>query len=91
MEMRFIQKDKNLIEFECEKADHSILQLLAEKLNNQDGVEFAAYKIEHPMLKKPKFIIKTKKKEASAFLLEALKSIQQDFEEFRKKVADTMA
>lgn len=85
MEIEILTKEKNMIELEFEDVDHSVLQLLVEKLNTEKDVEFVSYKLEHPVLRKPKFVLKTKKKEAIKLFQSALADAKKDLETFKKK------
>jgi len=49
------------VRYENEKGEgHTLCNLLVASLNKNDGVEFAAYKIEHPLIGKPKVFLKLK-------------------------------
>lgn len=86
MDVKFITKEKNTVEIEVVGVDISLLNALVEKLTGTKGVEMAAYKLEHPMVGKPKLIVKTKgASDASAVLAKALDELESDTEEFKKK------
>ncbi|VVC01924.1 DNA-directed RNA polymerase subunit L [uncultured archaeon] len=85
MAVKFIVKEKNTIEIEVSGVDTSLLNLLVEKLNNTSGVEFAAYKSEHPLIGSPKLIVKTKSADAATVTVKALEEIKDETQEFKKK------
>lgn len=60
MKLKIIEEKKKKIVFEIEEADHTLLNLLKEQLNNMEDVNIATYNIEHPLLKKGKFILEAK-------------------------------
>ena len=86
MEVKFITKEKNIVEVEVTGVDTSLLNALVEKLTNTKGVEMAAYKVEHPMVGKPTLMVKTKgASNALTVLTKALDELESDTEEFKKK------
>lgn len=88
MEVKVLVKEKNTLELELIGADQSLAQLIAEKLNQDNGVEFAAYKMEHPLISSPKLFVKTKKTEASKLVLEKLNEIKKEVTGFKKEFLD---
>jgi DNA-directed RNA polymerase subunit L len=87
MEIEVLTKEKNSIEVEFKDLDHSILQLLVERLNQDKDVEFVSFKVPHPVIKRPRFILKTRKKEAVKLLEEAIEETKNELDAFRKKFA----
>lgn len=85
MAVNFIVNEKNHIEMEITDVDASLLYYLVEKLNSTNGVEFAATKKDHPLLGGQKLIVKTKSASAAEVTLKALKEIEEETEEFKKK------
>ncbi|MFQ5887402.1 MAG: RpoL/Rpb11 RNA polymerase subunit family protein [Candidatus Hydrothermarchaeales archaeon] len=62
MEVRVLKEDKKGIEFELIGEGHTFCNALREALNRQKGVEYATYKIEHPLLSNPRIYVRTKVK-----------------------------
>jgi len=60
MKLNITKEDEEGFEIEIEGEDHTLCNLLVASLNKNDGVEFAAYKIEHPLIGKPKVFLKLK-------------------------------
>jgi len=85
MTVKFLVKEKNQIEMEISGIDTALLYYLVEKLNATSGVEFAATKKEHPLSDVQKLIVKTKSANAADITLKALKEIEEETEEFKKK------
>ncbi|MFN7991166.1 MAG: RpoL/Rpb11 RNA polymerase subunit family protein [Candidatus Micrarchaeia archaeon] len=88
MEVRILVNEKNTIELEFVDGDQSLAQLLAEKLNSDKDVEFASYKVEHPLVGHPKVFLRTKKGEPAKLILEKLSEIKSEVAEFRKQFSD---
>lgn len=85
MEIKILKNEKTELEVEFIGADTSIPQLLVARLNEDKSVEFAGFKKEHPIIGNPKVILKTKKKEPAAVLLEKLEEIKAEVETLRKE------
>jgi DNA-directed RNA polymerase subunit L len=88
MDVKIIKKEKNVVELEFDGADQSLAQVLAEKLNQDKDVEFAAYKVDHPLVGLPRLIVKTKKGDAEKLLLSKLDEIKKEVADFRKQFVD---
>ncbi|MBU0532585.1 hypothetical protein KKB44_03765 [Candidatus Micrarchaeota archaeon] len=88
MDVKILVKEKNVLELELGTNEQSLAQVLAERLNQDSDVEFAAYKLEHPIASFPRLIVKTKKGDPSKLLLEKLKEIKKEITDFRKQFAD---
>ena len=85
MEVKILKDEAQEISFELIGADPSLPQLLVEKLNADKSVEFAAYKVDHPIIANPIVVVKTKKAKAKDAVVAALKLVAQDMEEFKKR------
>lgn len=83
--MKIVSKDKNTLELETEGIDHSLLQLLSDRLNEDKGVEFVSYKVEHPLVGNPKLIIRTKSGTPEKHLLKALAEVKKEVEDFKSR------
>jgi DNA-directed RNA polymerase subunit L len=88
MEVKILSNEKNTLEMELAGADQSLAQLLAEKLSEDKDVEFASFKVEHPLVALPKLLVRTKKGEPAKLVLEKLAEIKSEVAEFRKQFLD---
>ncbi len=59
MELKRLREEENVVEFEISGETHTFLNLLREALKDIDSVLFAAYKIRHPVLMDPMFVVRT--------------------------------
>lgn len=84
MEIKILTEEKNVIEIEMGNIDVSLGHLIAEKLSANKEVEFAACKLEHPVIGSPKLIIRTKKGDAQKLLKTVLNEIKEEVETFKK-------
>jgi DNA-directed RNA polymerase subunit L len=87
MDVKIILNEKNVLEIELD-TDHSLAQVLAEKLNQDKDVDFAAYKVDHPMVAKPRLYVRTKKGDPTKIVLEKVKELKKEVAEFRKQFVD---
>ncbi|MFH0884306.1 MAG: DNA-directed RNA polymerase subunit L [Candidatus Micrarchaeota archaeon] len=88
MDVKILTNDKNVLEMELKGADQSLAQLLAEKLSEDKDVEFASFKVEHPLLGEPKIYVRTKKGEPGKLVLEKLDEIKKEVAEFKSQFRD---
>ncbi len=82
MELRILEENDDMLKVEID--DVTLVNLLNEKVWKQRGIEFSAYKIEHPYLAKP--VITVKSKNPKKALIEAADKIIEDVDALRKKL-----
>ena len=83
MEVEFVKKQANWVEFKLVGETHTFANLLKSHLVDDPNVEFVAYKLEHPLDKDALFVLRTKGKEAKKVLMDAAKRVQEDVEELQ--------
>ncbi len=66
--------------------DHTLANLIAERLLKDPDVEFAAYVLEHPLVASPKLIVRTKKGDAYDALKKAIDKVSGEVSDFKAKV-----
>ncbi len=86
MKLEVITNEKNTLEFYLTGERHTIPNYLKEKIIAVSGVEFCAYKLDHPLDKKARMIIKTDGKSPKKLVEEAIKSAKEELAEFKKEV-----
>ncbi len=84
-ELNVIKNEKDTLEIEIINGEEGLGELISLYLNEQKDVEFGAYKKEHPLDKKIKIIIKSKK-DPKKILLSVLDRIKGEIEEVNKLV-----
>lgn len=82
MKIEIINNEKNSLEFFIEGERHTLPNLLKNALSKKTDVEFVAYKLDHPIDKRSRFILKSKNPKKS--LEEAIKDIQSEIIDFKK-------
>ena len=85
MKLNVLTNEKNHVEFYIEGERHTLPNIIKEKISGMDGVEFCAYKLDHPLDKKSKFILKTTSKSPKKLIEEAIKLTKDDLAEFKKE------
>jgi DNA-directed RNA polymerase subunit L len=88
MEVKVLINEKNTLELEMVGGEQSLAQLLAERLNGEKDVEFASYKVEHPVVGSPKLFVRTKKGEPGKLVLEKLEELKKEVADFRGQFSD---
>jgi DNA-directed RNA polymerase subunit L len=88
MNVKILVNEKNVLEMELGGIDQSLAQLLAEKLTDEKDVEFASYKVEHPIIGKPKLYVRVKKGDPTKIVLDKLDEIKKEVAEFKSQFVD---
>ena len=86
MEFNVLEESKNKIVFELRGETHTFSNLLKEELKKVKGVTLATYRIDHPLVGIPQFLIETKGTEPRKAIKEALKNVKALAKDFQKKV-----
>ena len=87
MEFKILEESKNKLVFQLIGETHTFCNLLKDALQNVKGVEIDTYRIDHPLVGVPQFLVETKSIEPKKALQSALKSIKKNAEEFKKEAA----
>jgi len=82
MKINIIKNEKDILEFYIEGERHTLPNLLKEKIALNNEIDFVAYKLDHPLEKKARFIIRAKN--PKKILEQAIKELQTDISEFQK-------
>lgn len=86
MEFKVIEESKDQLAFTLKGETHTFSNALKQELQAIKGVTVATYKIDHPLVGIPEFLVETTGIEARKALKEALKSLKKRAEEFKKEV-----
>jgi DNA-directed RNA polymerase subunit L len=82
MKVEVVTNEKDTLEFFIEGERHTLPNLLKEKLGCDANVEFCAYRLDHPLDQKARFIVKGKNPKKA--VEDAVKQIKSDIGEFGK-------
>jgi len=86
VELNVLNKSNDTIEIEIIGERHTFPNLLRSELLKDSKVEFAAYKLEHPMDTSSKLVVKTKSGKPEKALTEAIKRIEEQISDFKKEI-----
>lgn len=87
MELKVLEESKKRMVFELKGESHTFCNVLKDELWKIKGVEISAYRIEHPLIGIPKFVIETKGIEPREALKKAITSLKKVTKDFKKEIA----
>ncbi|MGB9748811.1 MAG: DNA-directed RNA polymerase subunit L [Candidatus Woesearchaeota archaeon] len=83
MKINILNEEKKRMEFEIEGESHTLCNMLKNELLNDENVKIAIYRINHPLLKTPRFLVETNGNETPReALVKAAKRILKTNEKF---------
>ncbi|MDD4251009.1 MAG: RpoL/Rpb11 RNA polymerase subunit family protein [Candidatus ainarchaeum sp.] len=82
MKLEIISNEKESLEFIIEGERHTLPNLLKEKLAEKADADFVAYRLDHPLDTKARFILKAKN--PKKLLESTIKEIQTELTDFQK-------
>ncbi len=82
MEIKIKKESEREIEFEV-IGEKTILNPLKQKLLQYEEVEFADWRIEHPLISNPEFYLRVSKGDVKKILKKAIKEIKSEIEELQ--------
>lgn len=86
MEFTVIEETKTKLVFQLKGETHTFCNVLKHELQQVKGVNVATYRIDHPLVGVPQFLLETKGIEPRKALKEALGSLKKKAEQFQKEV-----
>ena len=86
MEFNIIEESKKRIVFELTWETHSFCNALKNELLKVKGVEIATYKIDHPLVGIPTFVLETSGIEPRDALKKGIEGLKKLAKEFQKEV-----
>jgi DNA-directed RNA polymerase subunit L len=84
MEIEVLKDEKNKFEFKLKGEQHTLLNLLSKELFNDKGIEFAGYRIEHPLVDEA--IVSVSGKNPKKAVKDAVERIQKQVDDFEAQV-----
>lgn len=88
MKIKIREDKKNKLVFDIPEVSHGFCNVLKKELWDDGHVKAAAYKVEHPLIGVPTFMVETDGKEtAKAALLKAAEKLSKKGSELKKKFA----
>lgn len=86
MELKVLKNEPHEIELVLKENRHTYPTLLVDRLLLDKAVAFAAYKHSHPLDSEAHLVVKTSGKAAKTCLLDAIKQIDSDLDDFEKQL-----
>ncbi len=77
MDIKILEESKGKLKIEIVGANHTLCNVLKEELTKDNKVKLASYKIEHPLVSNPEFIIEGDDPKKS--MLSSLKKVAKNF------------
>jgi DNA-directed RNA polymerase subunit L len=84
MEIEILKEEKDKIQFKLKDETHTLLNLLSKELFNDKNVEFAGYRVEHPLVNEA--IVSVTGKNPRKAIKDAIKRIQKQVDDFQAQV-----
>ena len=86
MRLRVIKRDDRELEFELEGEEHTFCTPLVKLLLEDENVEFAAYRISHPLVRIPRVYVRTNGRERpEEALVKAADALIRIYSEVRRE------
>ncbi len=85
MKIEEVQREGRTLRFRVVGEDHTLCNLLRKAMYEDENVEAAAYRIEHPLLSHPEFYVRVKRGRPEEALLKALNRLGKKLEELEGK------
>jgi DNA-directed RNA polymerase subunit L len=86
MEFKVIEESKTKLLFELAGETHTFCNALKHELQLVKGVSLVSYRIDHPLIGIPRFVLETKGIEPRKAIKEALASLKKKAKEFQKEI-----
>jgi len=86
MEIKIIEDSKNKLVFDIKGESHGFCNMLKDELWNNKAVKVAAYKIEHPLIGIPRFVLETSGEEPKKVLDSSVKKLKSQAEKAGKEL-----
>ena len=86
MNVEILKEEKDELKLRFDKKDFGLLNMIKDKLNEQKEVLIASFKVEHPDVGQPEFLLKTKGKDAKKVWNAAVDDISEEIEKLAKEL-----
>jgi DNA-directed RNA polymerase subunit L len=90
MEVKIVEENKNKFVFEVKGVSHGFCMMLKEKLLEDDHVKIATYRVDHPLVNTPRFLVETDGADPKNAVLNAIKKLKTIAEKAQKDFKDEL-
>ncbi|MCX8194940.1 MAG: DNA-directed RNA polymerase subunit L [Candidatus Micrarchaeota archaeon] len=87
MEVVVLKNEPDYLEIEIKGEEYGLAGMLKELLLQDERVEFAAYRMDHPQVASPVLMIRTSQGKPMTALKQAIKRLKKEAEEFKEAIA----
>lgn len=84
MELKIISVSDKEVEFEIVGGEYTVAELLTSRLNEKKEVEFASYKVAHPLVSNPHVYVRVSSGKALALIADTLEELKEEVAAFRE-------
>mgnify|MGYP000147270731 CR=1 FL=1 len=91
MKLKIVRETENELEFILEGEDHTFCNLLVNILLEDPEVEFSAYRIPHPLIRKPVVYVKTKEGKPRDAVIRACDKIEELMKVIKSKFKEALS
>jgi len=84
LELKIISAEEKEVEFEIVGGEYTIAELLTSRLNDKKEVEFASYRIAHPLVANPRIYVRVSSGKALSLISETLDELKDEVAAFRE-------
>jgi DNA-directed RNA polymerase subunit L len=88
MDIEVVKNEKEYIEIALKGEEAGIANALVEILLEEKGVEFAAYRLDHPQVGSPVLMVRTAEGSALTAVKQAVKKLKKQAEDFKDALKD---
>ena len=87
MQIEVLEKEKNKLKVKFSEIDYGLLSVISDQLWKEKSVDIAGFKLDHPQVGEPVFILKTKGKDAKTIWNSAIDKISEEVKDMEKEFA----
>ena len=88
MDIEIIKNEKDYVEVAIKGEDIGFINAIKELLFEDDDVEFAAYRLDHPIVASPVLMVRMKKGNAVSALRTAVKKLKKQASDFKDALSN---
>ena len=85
MEIKVLESGKTLLKMELVGKSHTLANAIVKELWNDSEVLVAGYNLKHPQVNHAVLVLETKKKDPKKVLIDAMKRMDKNYQEFSNK------
>ncbi|MEW5996319.1 MAG: DNA-directed RNA polymerase subunit L [Candidatus Micrarchaeota archaeon] len=84
MELKIISVADKEVEFEIVGGEYTLAELLTSRLNGKKEVEFASYRVAHPLVSNPRIYVRVSSGKALTLITDTLEELREEVAAFRE-------